>query len=109
MIDLLHARGFEVGVESNGTLPLPAGLDWITVSPKAGNPLVTTSGDELKLVWPQEGCSPEDFTGLHFRRFILQPCDDARAEANTRQCVDYCLRHPRWRLGLQTHKWIGVR
>lgn len=109
LIDLLHARGFEVGVESNGTLPLPPGLDWITVSPKAGNPLATTSGDELKLVWPQEGCTPEDFTGLHFRRFILQPCDDARAEANTRECVDYCLRHPRWRLGLQTHKWIGVR
>lgn len=109
LIELLHARGFEVGVESNGTLPLPAGLDWITVSPKAGNALVTTSGDELKLVWPQEGCSPEDFAGLGFRRFILQPCDDARAEANTRACVDYCLRHPRWRLGLQTHKWIGVR
>lgn len=109
LIDRLHERGFEVGVESNGTLPLPAGLDWIAVSPKGNNPLVTTAGDELKLVWPQEGCSPEDFTGLHFRHFILQPCDDARAEANTQECVAYCLRHPRWRLGLQTHKWIGVR
>lgn len=101
--------GLELGVETNGTLLLPPGLDWITVSPKAGNRLVTVAGDELKLVWPQQGCRPEDFETLDFRHFILQPCDDARNRANTRECVEYCLTHPRWSLGLQTHKWIGVR
>ena len=109
LVDTLHARGLELGVETNGTLPLPPGLDWITVSPKAGNRLVTVAGDELKLVWPQQGCRPEDFETLDFRHFILQPCDDARNRANTRACVEYCLTHPRWSLGLQTHKWIGVR
>ncbi|MFQ9868642.1 MAG: 7-carboxy-7-deazaguanine synthase [Bilophila wadsworthia] len=100
---------FELGVESNGTLPLPEGLDWITVSPKGSNPLATTSGHELKLVWPQQGCSPEDFEDLDFRHFLLQPCDDPRNKANTRECIAYCLLHPRWSLGLQTHKWVGVR
>lgn len=109
LIDRLHALGFELGVESNGTLPLPEGLDWITVSPKGSNPLATTSGHELKLVWPQQGCSPEDFEDLDFRHFLLQPCDDPRNKANTRECIAYCLLHPRWSLGLQTHKWVGVR
>lgn len=109
LIDRLHALGFELGVESNGTLPLPGGLDWITVSPKGSNPLATTSGHELKLVWPQQGCSPEDFEDLDFRHFLLQPCDDPRNKANTRECIAYCLQHPRWSLGLQTHKWVGVR
>ena len=109
LIDRLHALGFELGVESNGTLPLPEGLDWITVSPKGSNPLATTSGHELKLVWPQQGCSPEDFEELDFRHFLLQPCDDPRNKANTRECIAYCLLHPRWSLGLQTHKWVGVR
>ena len=109
LIDRLHALGFELGVESNGTLPLPEGLDWITVSPKGSNPLATTSGHELKLVWPQQGCSPEDFEELEFRHFLLQPRDDPRNKANTRECIAYCLQHPRWSLGLQTHKWVGVR
>ena len=109
LVSILHKRGFELGVETNGTLPLPPGLDWITVSPKAGNPLVTVSGNELKLVWPQEGCRPEDFEALDFSHFILQPCDNALNRANTRDCVAYCLTHPRWSLGLQTHKWIGLR
>ena len=108
LLDELHGRGFELGVESNGTLPLPTGLDWITVSPKGSNPLVTTTGDELKLVWPQPGCCPEDFEHLPFRHFLLQPCDDGTPD-NTQRCIEYCLRHPRWSLGLQTHKWIGVR
>ena len=94
LIDRLHALGFELGVESNGTLPLPEGLDWITVSPKGSNPLATTSGHELKLVWPQQGCSPEDFEDLDFRHFLLQPCDDPRNKANTRECIAYCLLHP---------------
>lgn len=109
LIETLHKRGFDVGVESNGTLPLPAGLDWITVSPKGSNTLATTSGDELKLVWPQEGCTPEAFETLDFRHFLLQPCDNARSRENTAVCIGYCLAHPRWSLGLQTHKWIGVR
>ena len=109
LVDLLHAHGFELAVESNGTLPLPEGLDWITVSPKGSNRLATVSGDELKLVWPQLGCTPEAFAGLDFRHFLLQPCDDLRNRANTRECLEYCLQHPRWSLGLQTHKWIGVR
>ena len=109
LIALLHGFGFELGVETNGTLPLPPGLDWITVSPKAGNPLVTVSGSELKLVWPQENCQPEDFDSLDFQHFILQPCDNARNRANTKACIEYCLSHPRWSLGLQTHKWIGLR
>lgn len=114
LVDALHERGFEIGVESNGTRPLPPGIDWVTISPKAGAPLAVTAGNELKLVWPQAGCSPEDFARLDFAHFILQPRDDAPrgrddAGRNTRLCIDYCLTHPQWRLGVQTHKWIGVR
>lgn len=109
LIRLLHQRGYELGVETNGTLPLPPGLDWITVSPKAGNPLVIHSGNELKLVWPQAHCSPDEFSNLDFTHFLLQPCDNAFNKANTRECIAYCLAHPRWNLALQTHKWIGVR
>lgn len=112
LVEELHAKGFEVGVESNGTLPLPPGLDWVCISPKAGTRLATRAGDELKFVWPQDGCRPEDFEDLRFRHFILQPRDGGTAadnRHNTQICIDYCLNHPRWRLGLQTHKWIGVR
>lgn len=117
LVDRLHAEGFELGVESNGTLPLPAGLDWITVSPKIGVPLAVTTGHELKLVWPQRcpqrddatACTPDDFVHLAFARFTLQPCDNAERDANTALCIAYCLAHPRWRLGLQCHKFIGVR
>jgi 7-carboxy-7-deazaguanine synthase (Cx14CxxC type) len=105
----LHALGFEIGVETNGTKPRPDGIDWLCVSPKAGAPLVLTSGDELKLVFPQEGASPDLFTGLAFDHFILQPMDGPNREANTRAAVAFCLGNPRWRLGLQTHKVLGLR
>lgn len=105
----LHARGFEVAVETNGTQPLPAGIDWVCVSPKADTPLVVTRGDELKLVYPQELAPPERFTALRFSHFLLQPMDGPRLEANTAAAVAYCLADPRWRLSVQTHKVTGVR
>ncbi|WP_421622008.1 7-carboxy-7-deazaguanine synthase [Alkalilimnicola ehrlichii] len=108
LIDALHRRGFEVAVETNGTRPAPAGLDWICVSPKAGAPLVLTTGDELKLVHPQPGAEPERFQHMAFRHFFLQPMDGPEREANTRACVDYCLAHPQWSLSLQTHKLLGI-
>ncbi|ABI55376.1 7-carboxy-7-deazaguanine synthase [Alkalilimnicola ehrlichii MLHE-1] len=108
LIDALHRRGFEVAVETNGTRPAPAGLDWICVSPKAGAPLVLTTGDELKLVHPQPGAEPERFQHLAFRHFFLQPMDGPEREANTQACVDYCLAHPQWSLSLQTHKLLGI-
>jgi 7-carboxy-7-deazaguanine synthase len=104
----LHDEGFEVAVETNGTQPAPPGLDWVCVSPKAAAPLVLTSGDELKLVYPQEGASPEMFEQLGFGRLLLQPMDGPDREKNTRLAVEYCLAHPRWRLSLQTHKYLGI-
>ena len=104
----LHAAGFEVAVETNGTQSAPAGLDWICVSPKAGAPLKLVSGDELKLVFPQEGAHPETFEGLDFPRLLLQPMDGPEREKNTRLAVEYCLAHPQWRLSLQTHKYLGI-
>jgi 7-carboxy-7-deazaguanine synthase (Cx14CxxC type) len=108
-IDALHARGFRVAVETNGTIAPPAGLDWICVSPKADAALAVHAGDELKLVYPQPQAPPERFEALAFEHFFLQPMDGARREANTRAAVDYCLAHPRWRLSLQAHKLIGIR
>ena len=108
-IDALHARGFRVAVETNGTIAPPAGLDWICVSPKARAPLAVRAGDELKLVFPQPEAPPERFESLAFEHFFLQPMDGARREANTRDAVAYCLAHPRWRLSLQAHKIIGIR
>lgn len=105
----LRERGFEVAVETNGTLPLPRGVDWVCVSPKAGTELVVRAGTELKLVYPQEGAEPERYEGLAFERFYLQPMDGPAREENTRAAVAYCLRRPRWRLSLQTHKLIGIR
>jgi 7-carboxy-7-deazaguanine synthase (Cx14CxxC type) len=107
-VGALHAAGFEVAVETNGTQPAPAGLDWVCVSPKAGAPLVLTSGDELKLVYPQEGAVPEMFEDLGFPRLLLQPMDGSDRDKNTRLAVEYCLEHPRWRLSLQTHKYLGI-
>jgi len=107
-ITALHAAGFEVAVETNGTRPAPAGLDWVCVSPKAGAPLALTSGDELKLVYPQEGAVPEMFEDLGFPRLLLQPMDGPDRDKNTRLAVEYCLAHPRWRLSLQTHKYLGI-
>ncbi len=109
LIAALHAQGFEIGIETNGTLPAPAGIEWICVSPKANAELVLTSGQELKLVYPQEGAPPERYAGLIFDHFFLQPMDGPEREANTRAATDYCLAHPQWRLSLQTHKLIGIR
>ncbi|ADC63670.1 7-carboxy-7-deazaguanine synthase [Allochromatium vinosum] len=108
LIDALHGSGFEVAVETNGTRPAPPGLDWICVSPKAGATTVLIEGDELKLIYPQPGLEPERFEGLGFRHFFLQPMDGPQSNANTRLAVDYCKARPRWRLSLQTHKWLGI-
>jgi 7-carboxy-7-deazaguanine synthase len=108
-VDALHARQFVVAIETNGTWPVPDGVDWICVSPKAGTQLAQTRGDELKLVHPQPGVDPAQFTHLDFKHFQLQPLDGPDAAANTAATIDYCLTHPQWSLSLQTHKLIGVR
>jgi 7-carboxy-7-deazaguanine synthase len=108
LIDALHARGFEIAVETNGTIAAPAGLDWICVSPKAGAGLVQRSGDELKLVYPQDHFEPGDFLSLSFKHFFLQPMDGPSRAANTELAVAYCMEHPQWRLSLQTHKILGI-
>jgi 7-carboxy-7-deazaguanine synthase (Cx14CxxC type) len=105
----LHAEGFEIAVETNGTQPPLTGLDWVCVSPKAQAPLVLTSGDELKLVYPQPTAMPERFEGLAFRHFLLQPMDGPQAAENTAAALAYCLAHPQWRLSVQTHKALGIR
>jgi 7-carboxy-7-deazaguanine synthase len=107
-VGALHAAGFEVAVETNGTRPAPPGLDWVCVSPKAGTSLLLTSGDELKLVYPQEGAAPEKFEHLEFPRLLLQPMDGPDRVKNTLLAVEYCMAHPRWRLSLQTHKYLGI-
>jgi 7-carboxy-7-deazaguanine synthase (Cx14CxxC type) len=108
LIDALHAEGFEVAVETNGTQPAPEGLDWICVSPKSTAPVVLTHGDELKLVYPQADALPEQFEHLDFGRFFLQPMDGPDQVRNTQLAVEYCLAHPRWRLSVQTHKVLGI-
>ena len=108
-IEALHSLGFEVAVETNGTVALPRGLDWVCVSPKADSPLVVSGGDELKLVFPQDAAPPERFTGMDFRHWYLQPMDGPRLREATAGAVAYCLAHPRWRLSVQTHKVTGVR
>ena len=113
LIDALHAAGLKIAVESNGTIKAPrgevsGGLDWICISPKADVPLVQTSGDELKLVYPQAENSPEDFTHLDFTHFCLQPLDDHNKAAHVRAAFEYCLANPKWRLSVQTHKAINV-
>jgi 7-carboxy-7-deazaguanine synthase (Cx14CxxC type) len=109
LIDALHARRFEVAVETNGTIAAPDGIDWLCVSPKAGAELVQRTGDELKLVYPQAGAPPESYAGLAFRHFFLQPMDGPLRQENTEQALRYCLEHPAWRLSLQTHKFLGIR
>ena len=109
LIEALHANGFEIAVETNGTLPVPAGVDWICVSPKADAELVQTSGDELKLVFPQPLAPPDRFVSLDFRHRFLQPMDGPALAAHTAAAIAYCKAHPRWRLGLQTHKILGIR
>jgi len=108
LIAAWRGAGFEVAVETNGTLPAPAGLDWICVSPKADAPLTLTRGQDLKLVYPQPGVDPARFEGLAFDHFLLQPMDGPSRLENTRAAIDYCLAHPRWRLSVQTHKYLGL-
>ena len=105
----LHARGFTIAVETNGTLPAPPGLDWICVSPKDQAEVVLRQGSELKLVYPQPGVDPAQFAGLDFQHFFLQPMDGPQREQATAQAIAYCQQHPQWRLGIQSHKMIGIR
>ena len=107
-IKALHARGFEIAIETNGTQPAPPGIDWVCVSPKAGAELRLTRGDELKLVYPQPDLPPDRVAHLDFNHFYLQPMDGPDVERNTRQAVQYCLDHPRWKLSLQTHKLLQI-
>jgi len=109
LVDALHAAGFEIAIETNGTRPAPEGIDWICVSPKAGTDIVLTAGDELKLVFPQDGAGPELFESLKFTRFALQPMDGPDLAANTEKAIQYCLDHPQWTLSMQTHKYLGIR
>lgn len=109
LIDALHAYGFTIAIETNGTIAPPPGLDWICVSPKAGSELVIRKGHELKLVYPQADNTPEDFAGLEFERFSLQPMDGPDIAQSTQAAIAYCLRHPQWRLSVQTHKTLGIR
>jgi 7-carboxy-7-deazaguanine synthase (Cx14CxxC type) len=110
LISALHAAGFEIGVESNGTLAAPDGIDWLCVSPKGSAPVVQTFGQELKLVYPQSEpeAQPENFVGMDFDNFYLQPLDDPHIEQNTHHALEYCLAHPRWKLSIQTHKVLGI-
>jgi 7-carboxy-7-deazaguanine synthase len=109
LIDALHARGFEIAIETNGTIPVPPGIDWICVSPKAGAELLVREGDELKLVFPQLGIDPESIRTLQFRHFVLQPMDGPNRQHNMQSALEYCLAHPWWRLGVQAHKVLGIR
>lgn len=109
LIEALHGEGFEVAVETNGTLPAPRGLDWVCVSPKAAGRLVQASGDELKLVFPQAGAEPAAFEACDFAYFLLQPMDGPDYERNTAGAIAYCMAHPKWRFSFQTHKAIGIR
>ena len=105
----LHDDNWEIAIETNGTLPVPPGIDWITVSPKAGSRCVVTNGNELKLLYPQKGIDPAAFEELGFDHFIIQPIDETAGSENLRDAIAYCLTHPRWRLGVQLHKFIGIQ
>jgi 7-carboxy-7-deazaguanine synthase len=109
LIAAVKAAGYFIAVETNGTITAPEGIDWVCVSPKADNRLHQTRGQELKLVWPQAFVDPEDFTGLDFERFYLQPKDSPEQAANTQAVIDYCLAHPQWRMSVQTHKLVGLK
>ncbi|HEY7809207.1 MAG TPA: 7-carboxy-7-deazaguanine synthase [Allosphingosinicella sp.] len=108
LIDALHAAGFQIAMETNGTLPAAPGVDWICVSPKAGTEVVQRSGNELKLVWPQPGLDPEALLAWDFDHFLIQPLDCADAADARAAAIDYVMKHPRWRLSLQTHKLLGL-
>ena len=109
LIDALHEQGFTIAIETNGTLAVPRSIDWICVSPKAGSELVQTSGDELKLVWPQPGSDVARLAALDFTHRLVQPLDDPNAAENVQHCIDLVMADPRWRLSLQTHKSLGLR
>lgn len=108
LVAALHQVGFEIAVETNGTRLPPPGLDWICVSPKAGAELQLRRGQELKLIYPQSGASPDEFADLEFDHFFLQPMDGPDRERNTQLAVEYCLHHPQWRISLQTHKYLNI-
>ncbi len=108
LVRALHEQGFEIAIETNGTCLPPPGIDWVCVSPKAGADFILRAGDELKLIFPQDGVSPEDFAALDFRHFLLQPMDGPDRVHHMQLAVAYCLAHPRWRLSLQTHKFLGI-
>lgn len=108
LIAALHAQGFKIAVETNGTVPVPPGLDWVCVSPKVDASLVVTAGDELKLVYPQDGGGPARYEHLAFKHWFLQPMDGAAQAANSKAAIAYCLAHPKWRLSVQTHKYLGI-
>ena len=108
LIDALHAEGFEIAVESNGSIAAPEGIDWLCVSPKAGSHVVQRKGDELKLVWPQSGIEPADLLDWDFAHLLIQPMDCVEGEAALRAAIDYVAEHPAWRLSLQTHKLMGI-
>jgi 7-carboxy-7-deazaguanine synthase len=108
LVEALHDEGFEVAIETNGTCKVPVGVDWVCVSPKAGSELIVFEGNELKLVYPQVGPRPEEFSNLAFDNLFLQPMDGPNIKENTLKVINYCLAHPHWRLSLQTHKMIGI-
>jgi 7-carboxy-7-deazaguanine synthase len=108
LVDAMHAIGFTIAIETNGTIEVPLGIDWICVSPKANAKTIVTRGSELKLIYPQENSDPETYAGWHFQHFFLQPMDSPRQADNTQAAIEYCLAHPQWRLSLQTHKLTGL-
>ncbi|GGK83191.1 7-carboxy-7-deazaguanine synthase [Amphritea balenae] len=108
LITAFHSEGLEIAIETNGTLPLPEGIDWVCVSPKADSKIVVTDGDELKLVYPQPLALPETFDKLNFKHFYLQPMDGPMQSMNSSDCIQYCLNNPQWKLSLQTHKLLGI-
>lgn len=109
LVIALHERGFTIAVETNGTLPVPAGVDWVCMSPKAHTDIVVTSGQEIKVVYPQAGLDPQEFIHLDFAHFFIQPMDGPSLHQNIPAAIQYCLQHPQWRLSLQSHKMIGIR
>jgi 7-carboxy-7-deazaguanine synthase len=108
LIDAVHAQGFVIAIETNGTLPVPPGVDWVCVSPKAEAELVVMTGDELKLIFPQQGGAPDRYEGLDFKHKFLQPMDSPLKADNTKTAIEYCMAHPTWRLSVQTHKILGI-
>lgn len=108
LVSCFHEHGIEIAIETNGTIPLPEAIDWVCVSPKADTEIIITKGNEIKLVYPQTENTPTQYESLDFEHFFLQPLDDINQLQNIRDCVEYCLSHPKWKLSLQTHKFIGI-